>query len=59
MSTHSKVIARTQTHTDRHAQRQTDTHMDRHTNMTKTLRLPHTREVTTGEFSLTLGTHDT
>ena len=37
MSTHSKVIARTDT--------PTDTHTQTHTDMTKTLPLPHTREV--------------
>ena len=37
MSTHSTVIARTDTHTD--------TQTDGHTDTTKTLPLPHTREV--------------
>ena len=36
MSTHPKVIARTDSHTSRHT----------HTDTTKTLPLPHTREVT-------------
>ena len=38
MSTHSKVIARTDRQTD-------STHTDRHTDTTKTLPLPHTRKV--------------
>ena len=39
MSTASKVIAQTDRQTDRH------THTHTHTDMTKTLSLPHTREV--------------
>ena len=47
MTTASKVIARTDTHTqtDTYKNRQTDTHTHRHTDTTKTLPLPHTREV--------------
>ena len=41
MSTGSKVIART----DRQTDRQTHTQTHRHTDMTKTLPLPHMREV--------------
>ena len=43
MSTGSKVIAQIHTHTHTH----THTHIDRHTDMTKTLPLPHTQEITT------------
>ena len=46
MSTHSKVIAQTDRQTERHTDRQIDRQTDRHTDMTKTLPLPHTREVT-------------
>ena len=41
MSTHSKVIAQTDTHTHKHTDRRTD----RHTDTMKTLPLPHMREV--------------
>ena len=45
MSTGSKVIAQTNTHT--RGQTHTDKHTDRHTDTMKTLPLPHTREVMT------------
>ena len=40
-----KSIAWTDRHTDRHTHRQTHTQIDTHTDTTKTLPLPHTREV--------------